>query len=202
MTLRSLYLEIGDHLLQDEKPSVYLNAICSNPAFRQYPFTMLYNLKSTEQSPVHHPEGNVWNHTLLVVDEAAKVRSESGDPAVFMWAALLHDIGKPSTTKVRKGKITAYDHDKAGAELCREFLREFTDDSRFIRKVSELVRYHMHILFVSKNLPFADIRGMRRNTDLNQVALLGLCDRLGRINCDRKKEEANILSFLQKCQSD
>lgn len=32
---------------------------------------MLYNLKETEQSKVHHPEGNVWNHVLLVVDEAA-----------------------------------------------------------------------------------------------------------------------------------
>jgi putative nucleotidyltransferase with HDIG domain len=38
-----------------------------------------------------------------------------------MWAALLHDIGKPDTTKQYKGRITSYDHDKAGALIARKF---------------------------------------------------------------------------------
>ncbi len=38
-----------------------------------------------------------------------------------MWGALLHDLGKAPTTKIRKGKITSYDHDKVGAELVRNF---------------------------------------------------------------------------------
>ncbi len=71
----------------------------------------------TGQSPQHHPEGSVWNHTLLVVDEAAKIKEQSADPRTFMWAALLHDLGKPSTTMRRKSKITSYDHDKVGAQL-------------------------------------------------------------------------------------
>ncbi|MEL7654306.1 MAG: HDIG domain-containing metalloprotein [Bacillota bacterium] len=201
LTLLSLYSDINNHLLQDSRPSAYLSGISSCPLFQQYPFHMLYRLKGTEQSPKYHPEGNVWNHTLLVVDEAAKVKPDSRDPAAFMWAALLHDIGKPATTTVRKGKITAYDHDKVGSELSKEFLREFTDDSDFIHKVSGLIRYHMQILFVLKNLPFADIRGMKSNTDINEVALLGLCDRLGRTNCNRAKEQENIRLFLQKCTS-
>ncbi|HWQ58129.1 MAG TPA: HDIG domain-containing protein [Clostridia bacterium] len=200
MTSLELYSDIDNHLLQDGSPSAYLSGICSLPLFRQYPFHMLYRLKETEQSPEHHPEGNVWVHTLLVVDEAAKVRSESTDSAVFMWAALLHDIGKPATTKMRKGKITAYDHDKVGAELAREFLRVFMDDSGFIKNVSNLIRYHMQILFVLKDLPFANIKGMLRDTDINEVALLGLCDRLGRTHCDRTKEEENARRFLQKCR--
>ncbi len=199
MTLRLLYSDIDVHLLQDNRPSVYLNTVYSDPRFSQYPFDMLYGLKITEQSSEHHPEGNVWNHTMLVVDEAAEAKSQSRNPAVFMWAALLHDIGKPATTNVRKGKITAYDHDKVGAELSKRFLQEFTDDRLFIREVSELIRYHMQILFVLKNLQFADIQGMRSNTDIREVALLGLCDRLGRANCDRSKEQANIQLFLQKC---
>lgn len=194
-----MFSHISNHLLQDSRPSIFLNDICSRPLFHKYPFLMLYNLKSTEQSPLHHPEGNAWNHTLLVVDEAAKVRSDSRNTSVFMWAALLHDIGKPVTTKVRKGKITAYDHDTVGADLAQKFLREFTDNDDFVHKVSMLIRYHMQVLYVLKNLPFADIRGMRRNTDINEVALLGLCDRLGRTNADRAKEEQNIQMFLQKC---
>lgn len=199
MTPLALYLEIHEHLLRDGRPSVYLEGVRIHPLFRQHPFVMLYRLQGTEQSPEHHPEGNVWNHTLLVLDEAARVRQESGDPSAFMWAALLHDIGKPAATRVRKGKITAYDHDKLGATLAREFLREFTDDGAFIEKVTNLIRYHMHILFVLKGLPFADIEGMLRDADVFEVALLGLCDRLGRTNCDRAAEEENVRRFLEKC---
>jgi putative nucleotidyltransferase with HDIG domain len=199
MSLYELYTDIDKHLIQDNKPSDYLNLIYDNPLFKQYPFDMLYKLKDADQSPKYHPEGNVWNHTLLVVDEAAKVKAKSKNPAVFMWAALLHDIGKPSTTRIKKDKITSYDHDKVGAKLSEDFLSKFNDDANFINKVSELIRYHMQILHVVNNLPFADMKGMKKNTDINEVALLGLCDRLGRTDADREKEEDNIKIFLQIC---
>ena len=199
MTASELFTDIEKHLIQDEKPSVFLNDVYYDDLFKEYPFKMLFELKSVEQSPIHHPEGNVWNHTLLVVDEAAKQKHKSKNQAAFMWAALLHDIGKTSTTQVRKGKITAYDHDKVGEKLSKEFLAVFTDDHKFVNEVSQLIRYHMQILFVANDLPFADINGMKRSTDINEIALLGLCDRLGRTGNDRKKEEKNIELFLQKC---
>ncbi|HWR23862.1 MAG TPA: HD domain-containing protein [Feifaniaceae bacterium] len=197
--LCALYWETGRHLLHDTAPSAYLEEVSNAPAFQRHPFCMLHRLKSTEQSPIHHPEGSVWNHTLLVVDFAAQARAQSRDPAAFMWAALLHDIGKPGTTKNRKGKITSYDHDKLGEKLGREFLETFTEDHAFIRRVCALIRYHMQILFVVNDLPFADISGMLRSADIEEVALLGLCDRLGRTNGDREKEEAVIALFLRKC---
>jgi putative nucleotidyltransferase with HDIG domain len=162
---------------------------------------MLLKLEPTEQSPVHHPEGNVLNHTLLVVDEAAKRRQESDDPRAFMWAALLHDIGKPATTRYRKGKITAYDHDKVGAELTREFLSAVTDDRQFIDKVVHLVKYHMQLLYVVKDLPFKDIGGMKRHSDIKEVALLCLCDRLGRDGADRESEEEQVKTFVNMCEN-
>jgi putative nucleotidyltransferase with HDIG domain len=199
MTRQSLYLDIERHLLEDQIPSKYLNRISADPLFWKPPFDLLAKLKQTEQSPQYHPEGNVWNHTLLVVDEAAKVRYRSASPAAFMWAALLHDIGKPETTRVRKGRITHYDHDKAGAVLARRFLLEFTENVEFIDRVCGLVRYHMHILYVTKGLPFADLGAMKRSADVEEVALLGLCDRLGRTTCDREKEKRDVSLFLKKC---
>jgi len=196
-----IFAKINMHLLNDEQPSLYLNEISKEPLFGQYPFELLNNLKQTNQSPKHHPEGNVWNHTLLVVDEAAKVKNQSHDERVFMWAALLHDIGKPATTKDRKGKITSYDHDKLGAELARKLLIGFTDEELFIEKVAELIRWHMQILFVVNNLPFADVQTMKKKTDIKEVALLGLCDRLGRLGANRSEEEKNIKMFLQKCNN-
>ncbi len=194
-----LFDEIERHLLKDEQPSQFLIDLSKRPEFSRYPLTMLKRLITTEQSPVHHPEGNVWNHTLLVVDEAAKLRHKSKDARVLMWSALLHDTGKPDTTKVRKGKITAYDHDRAGEKLAREFLTHFTDDTALVDTVCGLVRYHMQILYVAKGLPFADIKGMKQRTDIREVALIGLCDRLGRTHADREKEEQNIARFVAQC---
>jgi putative nucleotidyltransferase with HDIG domain len=164
---------------------------------------MLGDLQKVEQPPEYHPEGNVWEHTLLVVDLAAEGRHISESPRVFMWSALLHDLGKAHTTKVRRGKITAYDHDKHGAILAADFLEEFTDDEEFVTKVSQMVRWHMQILFVVKHLPFADIDKMVTEVSLGEIALLSLCDRLGRGNMNektRQEEIENIKYFLQKCQ--
>lgn len=198
LTEKNIFDQIEKHLLKDNKPSNYLNELSEKAIFNQYPLILINDLKKAEQSPKHHPEGNVWNHTMLVVDEAAKVKDTSGDAKVFMWAALLHDIGKPATTKVRNGRITSYDHDVVGADLARKFLQEFSNDESFVQKVAELVRWHMQILFVINNLPFADIKSMKKKTDINEVALLGFCDRMGRLNVNRQEEEENIRKFLTK----
>ena len=89
--LHELHFELNGHLLQDEEPSQYLNSICDKPVFQQYPFDMLVKLRQTKQSAKYHPEGSAWNHTMLVVDEAAKQKVRSNNPNTFMWAALLHE---------------------------------------------------------------------------------------------------------------
>lgn len=198
---QNLFDEMDTHLLEDEKPSEYFNSISELALFTEYPLSMLNRLKQTKQSPQHHPEGNVWNHTILVVDEAARVKDKSKNPRVFMWAALLHDIGKPEATRDRKGKITSYNHDKIGANLARHFLAEFTDDLYFIEAVTVLVRWHMQLLFVVNDLRFAEVEAMKRQADIDEIALLGWCDRLGRLGADRKREENNVRLFVQKCKA-
>ncbi|NLJ58527.1 MAG: HDIG domain-containing protein [Tissierellia bacterium] len=197
-----LLYEINNYILLSEQPSIYLNSIVNTKIFKEYPFHMLYKLKDTEQSPKYHPEGNVWNHTMLVLDCAAKNKNKSKDERVFMWAALLHDIGKAETTRNRRGKITAYNHEKVGTDLAIKFLQEFSTDTPFIKKVASLVRWHMQILHVVRDMPFADIKAMKKDTDVAEVALLGYCDRMGRTNVDIEKERNNIKTFMEKCGSE
>ncbi len=197
-TKQALYEELREHLLRDDLPSVYIERASQDMEFREYPFHFLLRLKETEQSARYHPEGSVWNHTMMVVDEAAKVREQSREPQAFMWAALLHDIGKPETTRNRKGKITSYDHDTAGAVRAAEFLRAFDEEEEMIAKVSALVKYHMHMLYVLKNLPYGNPRGMREEVDSQEIALLCRCDRMGRIGVDRREEEKNYREFIKK----
>lgn len=203
--IKRIFKEFDKHLILDKKPSDYFNKIIRSPEISDmYPFSLLNELVYTPQSPEHHPEGSVWNHTMMVVDHAAERKSKSEHPRILMWAALLHDLGKPPTTKLKKGRYTSYDHDKVGEELSIGFLKECTSDEDFIYKVSKLIRWHMQTLFVVKNLPFADIETMLKETSIDEVALLSLCDRLGRGGMTKEKieqEKENVRMFLEKSKS-
>lgn len=194
-----IFIKIEQCLMEDQ-PSKALNQLSETKEFQTSAFGRLNQMKTTEQSKQHHPEGNVWIHTMMVVDEAAKVRGESRNPRVLMWAAFLHDIGKPEVTRVRKGKITAYDHDKVGAKAAEELLNQVCDDRAFIRLVSSMVRWHMQILFIAKNLAFADLNSMKREVDIDEVALLGMCDRLGRLGVLRNEVMEDIAKFRKKAK--
>lgn len=194
----NLYNEMAYHLFNDQKPSKFFNSL-KEDSLKNEPFIYLDKLKNTPQSKKHHPEGNVWIHTMMVVDEAAKVRCICKNPEVFMWAALLHDIGKPATTKIKKDKITSYDHDKLGADMTRKFLSYFSNDSKFINHVASIVRWHMQMLFVVNGLPFADVKKMSEQVNIEEIALFGYCDRMGRLGADADEEKRTAKRFIQKC---
>lgn len=203
-TTIDMFNEIDKHILEDKKPSEYILEISKEQLFNEVPFNMLKNLKDTMQSPKYHPEGSVWNHTMLVLDKAAEMKEKSKNKRAFMWAALLHDLGKAPTTKIRKGKITSYNHDNVGEEMAREFLKQFHQDESFIYKVCKLVRWHMQPLFILKELPFAEPQNMLKEVDIDEIALLFLCDRLGRggDNEEREIEEKNnAANFIKKVKN-
>ena len=190
--MKEKFLEIEKHLLNDEKPSIYLNEQVENGDFDEYPLSMIKDLLTVEQNPIYHPEGNVFIHAMMVVDEGATVRERSKDKKAFMWALLLHDLGKKPTTKLRKGKLTSYNHDTVGAKMSREFLEYFNQDEVFINKVISLVRWHMQILFVTKNSRFQNIKQMLEDVDVDEMILVSRCDRLGRGNLNKLKREETL----------
>lgn len=198
MACKQLFKKVDDILQNSDKPSVEIKKLIDNGEFNEKPFIKIKNLENIEQNLVHHPEGNVLNHTLLVIDKASQYKDKSKDKRVFMWAALLHDLGKLTTTKERKGKITAYGHDLQGEILARQFLHQVTDDETFINNVCALVKYHMQPLFYDKKLPYFKEKEIINNSDYDEISLLSLADRLGRLNlCDEKikQEEKRINSF-------
>lgn len=190
--MKEKFLEIEKHLLNDEKPSIYLNEQVENGDFDEYPLSMIKDLLTVEQNPIYHPEGNVFIHAMMVVDEGAIVRERSKDKKAFMWELLLHDLGKKPTTKLRKGKLTSYNHDTVGAKMAREFLEYFNQDEVFINKVISLVRWHMQILFVTKNSRFQNIKQMLEDVDVDEMILVSRCDRLGRGNLNKLKREETL----------
>ncbi|EPS47333.1 HD domain-containing protein [Clostridium botulinum CFSAN002369] len=190
--IQKVFKDIDEHILKDEKPSNYINKLYEEGKLEEYPFDMLTILRRIDQSPKYHPEGSVWNHIMMVLDNGAKERDKSENERIFMWACLLHDIGKGTTTKIRKGRITSYNHDKEGERLSIKFLKCFTEDEEFIKEVSKLVRWHMQPLFVNKNLPFKDIESMVKEVSIKEIALISLCDRLGRGGMSEGKKKRKL----------
>ncbi|GAA0069126.1 HD domain-containing protein [Clostridium sardiniense] len=194
--------DIEHSLLYDKKPSEYFNELFREEKLNEEPLNELKKLYDIPQSEKHHPEGNVWNHTMMVVDNAAHYREYANDKRAFMWAALLHDIGKIKTTKLRKGRWTSYNHDNVGYDESYLFLKGigFTDEI-FIKKVQNLIKYHMHFLYITKKLPFGNEEEMAKTVDINDITLVFLCDRLGRDGLD-KEDKLDIIAsmheFLEK----
>lgn len=200
MDSMKLFKEIENHLLMDEKPSLYLNEIKNKGLLDEEPFSNLKKLEDMQQSVKHHPEGNVWIHTMMVVDEGVKYREKVHDKKAFMWCLLLHDIGKVKTTRLRKGRWTSYDHDKVGEREGKLFLDYFIDDEEFKIKVSKLIRYHMHLLYIMNELPFADMDGLRKSVDINDISYVFLSDRFGRGNLsedDKIKVKKEVEKFRE-----
>lgn len=188
--------------MEDDQPSRFIKRLLREQEGNVL-IEKLSRLKAIKQNPKYHPEGSVFNHVMEVMDHGAKVKHKSLHSEAFMWAALLHDIGKLTTTKVRKGRITAYGHDEKGAILAKKLLDVLTEDKLFIREVESLVRWHMQPFFVVKDLPFGDIKAMIGDVSVGEVALLSLCDRMGRGALTKQNmEEAIIMeiNFLDKCK--
>lgn len=76
----------------------------------------LVPLASTPQDPEWHPEGDVWTHTLLALDQAAPLVADLDRPRALtvMLATLCHDLGKPSTTRLERGRMRSPGHEEAG----------------------------------------------------------------------------------------
>lgn len=106
-------------------------------------------LPFTPQDARHHPEGNVWRHTELALNQAEwslglRPPVTNDQRCVILLAVLLHDIGKPLTTQQdATGKITAYEHHTVGAEFARNFLLDIGAPASIREKVCKLVAQHM-----------------------------------------------------------
>jgi poly(A) polymerase len=106
-------------------------------------------LKGQAQPPEFHPEGDVFEHTLLMLNRMEQ------RAAPLAYAVLLHDVGKPPTASLEQGRVRFPNHAGIGAGLAEAILRRLRLSSADVAAVSESIRNHMR---------FADVREMRPST--------------------------------------
>ena len=180
--------EIEKLLLQAERPSIGLGLAWDLGVVHKL-LPELVPLAACPQDPEWHPEGDVWTHTLMVVDEARK-RIEGLDrgPAVaMMLGAICHDLGKPTTTIARDGHIKSPGHEDAGLPIAARVLDRLNvqslDGYDVRHAVLGLVGEHMRPnAFLKSTTPVGDgaFRRLAQRVDLELLARFSEADCQGR----------------------
>ena len=140
--------EMEKLLLQAKRPSIGIKLLNEFTVIEQL-FPELARLINVPQDPQWHPEGDVFVHTLIVIDEARKLIDDLARPRqiTIMLAAVAHDFGKPSTTEFVEGHWRSRGHEEAGVAPTESFLDRLnihTLDGYDVRgQVIALVKEHL-----------------------------------------------------------
>jgi len=107
-------------------------------------------LHGVEQPPEYHPEGDVWVHTLMLLEQLP-----AGAAATLAWGALLHDVGKPATFKRGPGRIRFNGHVEVGVRIAEDICRRLRFSNEETAQIVALVENHMR---------FGDVERMKDST--------------------------------------
>lgn len=106
-------------------------------------------MKGVEQPPQFHPEGDVFVHTLLLLEKLPRP-----SPMTLAWGALLHDVGKPATFRVAD-RIRFDGHVEVGVKMAEQICRRFRFSNHDTEQILALVKNHMR---------FGDVQRMKEST--------------------------------------
>lgn len=140
--------------------------------------------RGIEQSPEHHPEGDVFEHTKLMLG------LYGGGSPVMAFAILLHDIGKPAAfTMTDRARFNR--HDEIGAEIAEAILRRLRFSNDTVTRVRELVRRHMQ---------FMNVMRMKRSTLRRFMASPNFEEllELHRLDCMASHGDLSVYDFLKE----
>lgn len=178
------YERIRDELkgiLESARPVEGLDLLMETGVMSEIlPEVVRLNSQEGDQDPVHHPEGNTWLHTRMVLNVLKEAPNKDFS---LMLAGLLHDIGKPDT-QLRKegGRISNNDHDKIGADIANEICSRFRLPGDLKKQVKENVNMHM-VMHQGPNLKPNTLNKILDRTDVTYLIELQHADAMGRGQC-------------------
>lgn len=142
-------------------------------------------MKGVQQQPEFHPEGDVFRHTRLLLDQLV-----SPAPTLAL-GALFHDVGKPPTFACEDGRIHFYNHAQIGAEMTREIMSRLRFSNKEIETVAASVANHMK---------FADVKKMRLGKLKRFTMMENFAEELElhRIDCRASHGKLDLYRFLKK----
>jgi tRNA nucleotidyltransferase/poly(A) polymerase len=193
-----IFEELKKALLKAKEPSIAFEAMREMDVLEKL-FPELLALIKCEQRPDYHPEGNVWVHTMMVIDELAKLRDKSKNPLGLMLSGVCHDLGKPSATKEDEdGMLKAKGHELEGVPVAGDFMSKLTTDKTLRHFVVNMVQNHMRPNTIALHGNKKTIRKLIVDTDIEEILLLAEADHKGRGISEEEKDYTAIRSWFDQ----
>ncbi len=176
-----VYTEFVKLLIKAPKPSLGFELMRELGILRYFP--ELEALIDVVQSPQWHPEGDVWVHTMMCVDEMAGLLGDDETLNLkYMFAILCHDLGKATTTTIDEdGRIRAKGHEEAGLEPTKSLMYRLMDEHDFIKSLLPLVEHHLKpSQFYAGGAKASAIRRLATKVNIEELLVVAKADFLGR----------------------
>jgi poly(A) polymerase len=143
-------------------------------------------MKGVSQPPQYHPEGDVWVHTLLLLEKLPE-----GCSPTLALGALLHDVGKPPTFRRAPDRIRFDNHAEIGARMAEEICQRLRLSNHDTEQVISLVGNHMR---------FAEVERMRESTLKRFLRLPKFEEQLElhRIDCESSHRDLGLYEFVRE----
>ena len=199
-----IYEELKKLFLKSSKPSIGFELI-KELGILKY-FSELEALINCVQDEKYHPEGDVWIHTMMCLDELAKIIKQKNikddyRKLYLFYGILCHDFGKPFCTEEINGKITSYKHENLGIEPTISFLSKLTNEKKFIEIVCSLVKNHLAVFQLYLSEPsLKAIKRLSLKVNIEDLCLVSLADCLGRDILDKEKCTKASIWILNKAK--
>ena len=176
-----IYIEFKKLLLKSEKPSIGFELMRELGILEKY-YPELYALIDVPQSPIWHPEGDVWIHTMMCLDKMVTLKcGDKKQDLKMMFAILCHDLGKATHTQITPEKISAIGHELAGLEPTKSFMYRLTDEHDFIASLLPLVEHHLApSIYFRGGAKNSTIRKLATKVNIGELVTVARADFLGR----------------------
>ncbi len=195
-----IWAEFEKLMLKGKVPSKGIEVLRRGGTINFFP--QLGNIRGIHQDPYFHPEGDVYTHTLMVLDEAAKLRRD--DPAYdlpLMFGALCHDFGKVTHTEEHdNGRVTSHGHEEAGWRPARSFMYSIGAPGDLSLQVQGLVANHLRPHLMAGVAKGAGYRRLGRDLDGDGVSfgLLADVSRADALGRDREVDLSQQDLFMEE----
>ena len=191
--------ELKKALLKAEKPGVFFEELHRMNGL-DFWFPEMKRLIGLPQNPVYHPEGDVWTHTLLVMNEAAKLKGQAEHPLGLMLSAMVHDLGKADCTTIEEsGKIRSIGHENQ-LDTVRAALSRITNETKLKAYALNMTKLHMrpNALAAQGAKEKAYVKLFDQSVNPHDLLLLAKADHLGRTNPADYRETEGLLQEMLK----
>jgi tRNA nucleotidyltransferase/poly(A) polymerase len=147
-------------------------------------------MRGVVQSPDYHPEGDVWTHTLILLEQLP-----AGAPETLALGALLHDVAKPLCAGRKGDRITFYGHPSVGADVAVAICQRLRRSRETWERVDYLVRHHLRLV-QAPEMRLSTLKKMLAEEGFDELSRLARLDALASSHdlgyvlfCERRKME-------------